>query len=157
MKKTTFLILPMILLMTGCSTPKETEETTVETKQTEVVTDETTEETEEMSQKDKEDIVLMYLQSSVEPFNFSFDSSQNVFNAEAVDKSVLLALVNIETDETVAEAWESITESFLIISESIYENIGAGYTINLVNPYAEDKTLLMVKDGQEIYNFTDDL
>lgn len=158
MKKVTFLILPAILLMTGCSTPQKEAETTNTTKQTETVVMETKQtETEEISQEEREKIILTFLQQEMVSFDFSYDEVQKVYIAKPLDKESLLALAQIETNDVVADAWSEIAESFQAISNSIYDNLGSGYTINFVNPYAEDKTLLMVKDGQQIYNFTDDL
>lgn len=158
MKKTTFLVLPLLLIVTGCSTPQEKAETTDTTKQTETVVMETKEtETEEISQEEREKIILTFLQQEMVSFDFSYDEVQKVYIAKPLDKESLLALAQIETNDVVADAWSEIAESFQAISSSIYNNLGSGYTINFVNPYAEDKTLLMVKDGQQIYNFTDDL
>ena len=158
MKKVGMMILLSVSLLTGCGT-QEAKEETVETKATEAVTVETTEETiVEFTDEEMEETVALYLDSQLEAFNVTFNKENKTFSFDFADVSVALALNDIENDQRVADSWQTIADSIVILSDDVVgEMLGTGYSLVVKNPINASLNLLMVQDGFVLYNFTDEL
>ena len=144
------------MVFAGCSA-SESDEETVETVETTEVVANTEEVDTEYSQEDAEDVMETYLQIKLEGFDIELNRDSKVFYIVPKDRSAMNPLVDVQTDPEVAELWEEIAYNFENVSEGILKSLGEGYVINFQNPYDESKTLLLVKDGQIVYNFTEDL
>lgn len=153
--KISVLVATMVGL-TGCSVSNSTESTT-ETKETTVSETIESLEEEQLTQSEKEDIVEEYLTTKLKLYDIDFDREEKVIRVGAKDKSALLILTEIENDPEVAENWDIIATNFEHISGVISDMLGNGYYINFVNPYDDEKTLLLILDGEIYYNFTEDL
>ena len=158
MKKVGMMILLSVSLLTGCGT-QEVKEETIETKATEVATVETTEETiAEFTDEEMEETVALYLDSQLEAFNVTFNKEEKTFSFDFADVSVALALSDIENDQRVADSWQTIADSIVILSDdAVGEMLGTGYSLVVKNPINASLNLLMVQDGFVLYNFTDEL
>lgn len=152
------MILLSVSLLTGCGT-QEAKEETVETKATEVATVETTEETiAEFTDEEMEETVALYLDSQLEAFNVTLNKEEKTFSFDFADVSVALALSDIENDQRVADSWQTIADSIVILSDDVVgEMLGTGYSLVVKNPINASLNLLMVQDGFVLYNFTDEL
>lgn len=158
MKKIGMMILLSVTLLAGCST-QEVKEETIETKATEVAKVETTEETQaEFTDEEMEETVALYLDSQLEAFNVEFNKEEKTFSFDFADTSVALALNDIENDQRVADSWQTIADSIVILSNDVVsEMLGTGYALVVKNPINQSLNLLMVQDGFVLYNFADEL
>lgn len=150
------MILLSVTLLAGCST-QEVKEETIETKVTEVAKVEATEET-EFTDEEMEETVALYLDSQLEAFNVEFNKEEKTFSFDFADTSVALALNDIENDQRVADSWQTIADSVVILSDDVVgEMLGTGYALVVKNPINQSLNLLMVQDGFVLYNFADEL
>lgn len=146
-----------LVLGTGCTNQEMPVEE--ETQATQLVDhSETTEETDSsLEQNELEEFIEGYLAESMDSFRVNYDSSSKTFNFVPKTIYALDMIVEIETNDEVRSAWDQMASGFAEISEGVYETLGNGYYVNIVNPRNEENVLLMCKDGEIVYEFTEDL
>ena len=81
-----------------------------------------------------------------------FNREQKEFLITSIDPAFAEELLYMIEHDVVLDDWNFLVDSFTYMSESIYDLLGSGYTLQLVNPFNEENTLLSIVDGYVIYN-----
>ena len=105
------------------------------------------------SQEELEDLSLSILEDNFkEMARVDFNREQKEFLITSIDPAFDEELLYMIEHDVVLDDWNFLVDSFTYMSESIYNLLGSGYTLQLVNPFNEENTLLSIVDGYVIYN-----
>lgn len=135
------------------ATTKQSTMVTTTTRQTTPVTTTTTKQTSEENSA-LEQAMLLVMEDNFGKGYVTLDSELKVFSVVPKDGATFMAgvIAAQEGSEEDVAAWNYVVESMTTLSESIRDNVGAGYTLSVTNPMNEENTLLMVMDGVIFYN-----
>ncbi|WP_020007424.1 hypothetical protein [Salinicoccus albus] len=86
----------------------------------------------------------------------SFDEETKTYTILPTDPG-LSVLVEYVSNGNYSEQWDDIVTALVGVSDSIYVSMGEGYKIEYKNPNSEAFTIIRVKDGELLYDFSDDL
>lgn len=112
---------------------------------------EVTQEVEEVEEFDEqgfnEQIALMILQDNFERVDFDANTKEYMlYSSDMFDVAVgMMTFPDYEM-------WAQLQDAMASLSQNIYEVVGEGYTVHLVNPQNTNLSLLSFKDGVMIYS-----
>jgi len=169
MKRLGMYSMVALLLATGCSADEVTE--VEETKVEEVVeveeepkVEEVIEEVEEVELDDvidRESRILMAVSTMSDNYEgmgeIDYDEGDDAIRIIPTDPAFIKELLYMMTGVTGTEDWDGMVESLQGLSESLSGLVDEDIYLSLVNPENEDNTILLMQDGNIIYNLSDDL
>lgn len=132
----------------------------VEAEESEEIEETEVEEKSELISNEDEGVVspelaLSLMESSFEGIaNVTYSSEDKAFLIEPTDQEIKTAVILLQEGSTpeINASWEYLKDSFVSASNSIKDNVGAGYQIHLLNPMNNENTLLIIIDGVVIYD-----
>lgn len=127
----------------------------------EILDEEETEVKEEM-EVNQEDLEKLFLGIMEENFDGLADVTYNKDNKAFIllptDEDLIKELISLVTgNENMLKGWDTLVDGILVMSESLKNNLGNGYSVHLLNPANKDNVLLSLLDGIVFYNVADDL
>src|SRR5699024_4575250 len=109
---------------------------------------------------DKENAETIYLQimrESVGSYvDIQFDKTSKAYTMTPTDPG-LIDEISMLPMGIGHEEWGVLVDGMASMSKSGKNLVGEGYTINLVNPLNHENVILLIVDGEVIYNVIDDL
>ena len=140
------------------NTQKEQEAKERAEKQQEEAAAQAAEEDQERIQGYKEEAFLEQIRESmVGVANIEFSQAEKTYYLYPIDPMIIDEIHNLIMYGQGLEDWNYMVESLVVLSEAAQQVVGDGYTIMFMNPANGDNTLVVVKDGQAIYNAANDL
>ncbi|MBC1209606.1 hypothetical protein HB815_01580 [Listeria booriae] len=85
-----------------------------------------------------------------------FNAKLKAYSVTPTEPEMLLAITQLQSGELDPANWDTIVKSFKNMSESVKENLGSGYFVELVNPANTENSLLIIQDGVVFYDFMDE-
>lgn len=157
MKKIMIGLLMSSVLFVGCAS-KDSENT--ETSTTEVSSSEVVEtKSEEKTQQEKELLTLTSLQTSYDGVaQITLDREQKTYFIDMIDKESFADSINFVLDGSLdSSRWtDSVVNPLVELSATISKNIGSGYSLSIPNPVKSDEVILVVSDGQVVFDAVSD-
>lgn len=171
MKRLGMYSMVFLLLATGCSTDEvaEVEETKVEDTVEEVAeVEEVVEEVEEVEEEvdlddviDRESRIVLAVATLDGNFDaigkIDYDEGNDAIRLIPTDPDFSKEILYMMTGITGTEEWDGMVESLQGLSESLTGLVDEDIYLSLVNPENEDNTILLLQDGNIIYNLSDEL
>lgn len=122
-----------------------------EVEETKVEVTQEVEQVEEVEEYDEqafnEQIALMILQDNFESVDFDANTKEYMlYSSDMFD--VAIGMMTYPD----YEMWGQLQDAMASLSQNIYEVVGEGYTIYLVNPQNTNLSLLSYKDGAMVYS-----
>ena len=106
---------------------------------------------------DAETIFLQIMRESVGSYvDIQFDKTEKTYVMTPTDQG-LIDEISMLPMGIGHEEWGTLVDGMASMSKSGKDLVGAGYTINLVNPLNHENVILWIMDGEVIYNVIDDL
>ena len=106
---------------------------------------------------DAEEIYLQIMRESVGSYvDIQFDKTEKTYVMTPTDQG-LIDEISMLPMGIGHEEWGTLVDGMASMSKSGKDLVGAGYTINLVNPLNHENVILWIMDGEVIYNVIDDL
>lgn len=141
------------------STPKPTPAPKPKSKPVEVEEEPEPEPEEQEFDEDTLTFLMEEMMVSIMEDNFEgmatieFDREEKSFSIIPIDSSITLgALLAAEGNPESLEAWNSLMDGVAVLSQSIHDEIGPGYFLNLVNTSNQDNLIAMAMDGVVVYD-----
>lgn len=89
--------------------------------------------------------------------NIEFSQIERAYYLYPTDPAVITEINNLVMYGQGMEDWNYMVESLVVLSEAAQQVVGDGYRIMFMNPVNEENVLIIVEDGQTIYNAADEL
>lgn len=96
-------------------------------------------------------------ESMIGVMNIEFSPVEKTYYLYPIDPMIVDEIHNLAVYGQGIEDWNYMVESLVILSEAAQQVVGDGYTIMLMNPVNGENILVMVRDGQIIYDAIDEL
>lgn len=97
------------------------------------------------------EVLLLFEENLGAMFNVEFDASNYTYNLYAIDQGFINDVKALEQG-LVDDSWWYFTENYYVLSNEIYNALGYGYTLNLYNPFNEERVILSAVDGYPVYD-----
>lgn len=89
--------------------------------------------------------------------NIEFSQIERAYYLYPTDPTVITEINNLVMYGQGMEDWNYMVESLVVLSEAAQLVVGEGYRIMFMNPVNEENVLIIIEDGQTIYNAADEL
>ena len=100
-----------------------------------------------------EQVHLEILQDSFkETAQVTFDEEKKAFKIQPIDDGMITAIAMVSNGGLQSE-YTLMINNFVEMSKMLEQNLGSGYTLAMLNPANPDNVILMIMDGQIVYNF----
>ena len=96
-------------------------------------------------------------ESMIGVMNIEFSPVEKTYYLYPIDPMIVDEIHNLVMYGQGIEDWNYMVESLVVLSEAAQQVVGDGYTIMLMNPVNGENVLVMVQDGQIIYDAIDEL
>lgn len=119
---------------------------------------ETDEETKtEVSTVSQEDEILKILNDNFnETGYFKYDKDLNAFTMVSTSDNFNLGVEQL-VEGIGIDNWKALTDSMVQMSRTMHREYETSYVVSIENPHNPDLSLLMIQDGQILYNILDDI
>ena len=135
----------------------QSETTDEEVVEEEVESQEEIEVEENLEQELAEEFFLQVVQENLGLYvDIEFDETDKVYTMTPTNQGLIDEISLLPTG-VGHEGWGVLVDSMTSLSQSGYDAMGEGYSIQLVNPLNHDNVILWIYDGVVIYNVIDDL
>lgn len=143
----------------------ESVETVEETDEVEEVTEEVEESSEELeeieieySREDKINFAQSTMANSfADTGEISYDSNMDALTILPTDPMFSDAVYYVMTGESDGEAWRELVGNMVGLSITISEIVDEDIRVAILNPDSPDRILLLVKNGEKLYDFADEI
>lgn len=158
-KRWWFVVLIAIIIIGAIGGGGSDEAEEIEEKQVVEVEETKDDEVPEVNQEELEELFLGVMKENFEGLaDVEYDNGNKTFTLLPTDDDLVHELMLLSTgDEVMLEGWGNLVDGVLSMSQSLKENIGNGYTVQLLNPANTDNVLLICVDGAVVYDVADDL
>lgn len=89
--------------------------------------------------------------------HIEFSQIEKAYYLYPTDPAVITEINNLVMYGQGMEDWNYMVESLVVLSEAAQQVVGEGYRIMFMNPVNEENVLIIIEDGQTIYNAADEL
>lgn len=89
--------------------------------------------------------------------NIEFSQVEKTYYLYPIDPMIIDEIHNLVNYGQGVDDWNYLVESLVVLSQAAQQVVGDGYKIMFMNPVNEDNVLVIVEDGQVLYNAVDDL